>query len=104
MREFLNEKSEKVYLYRKDNLEKVHNHIEDIKRLAENKNKIYQRKFLNCIAFGIGDTSYVFTLDPNFVYLVIDSNSKMDKELITKEELSKNLDFIKNLYSSTWNS
>jgi len=94
MREFLNEKSEKAYLYTKDNLEEAINHLEDIRKLTDKSSKFYLRKAMNCIAFGVGDTSYAFTIDPNSVYLVIDSNSKIDKELISKEELYTNLNLI----------
>lgn len=97
MREFLNDKSEKAYLFTKDNLGEAINHLEDIKKLADKSSKFYLRKSMNCIAFGIGDTSYVFTLDPNCVYLVIDSNSKMDRDLISKEELHTNLNLVKNI-------
>lgn len=97
MREFLNDKSEKAYLFTKDNLWEAINHLGDIKKLADKSNKFYLRKAMNCIAFGVGDTSYVFTIDPNYVYLVIDSNSKMDRELISKEELHTNLNLVKNI-------
>lgn len=99
MREFLNDKSEKAYLFTKNTLGEAINHLEDIKKLADKSNKFYLRKAMNCIAFGVGDTSYVFTIDPNYVYLVIDSNSKMDKESVSKEYLLANLSNIENIIS-----